>query len=100
MIRQNPVDSCHFRGIHAALGHRYGEFGTAAGLGDVPICGGGEIQVCAAECGAGSQSRQQPVNAVDDLIETCPVIVLHSQHHLAGMTGDAPGHGEKTVAHR
>ena len=38
--------------------------------------------------------RQQPVDATDDLIEKCPVIVLHSQHHLTGMTGDPAGHGE------
>ena len=28
------------------------------------------------------------------------MIVLHSQHHLTGITGDPEGHGEKTVAHR
>jgi len=43
--------------------------------------------------------RQQPVDATEDLIEKCPVIVLHSQHHLTGMTGDPTGHGEKTVTH-
>ena len=48
------------------------------------------IAVCAADRGAGSQSRQQPVDAVDDLIEKGQVISMHSEHHLAGMTGDAP----------
>ena len=54
------------------------------------------IRVCAAESG----DRQQPVNAIDDPIEQCPVMATQSQRHPTGMAGDSPGHGEQTVAHR